>query len=160
MSSFIASCRWIPWTFAGALGLVVVVNAAFAYIAVSTSPGLVTDHPYTEGTGYNRVLAQGEAQDALGWRGTISFTGMVGAPGELAARLIDRTGKPLDGVTVTAHIIRPVEALPEIAVSLPETAAGRYAAATALSRPGQWEVQVAARRGADLYEFAQRIIVK
>jgi len=67
------SYRWIPWSFAGALGVVVMVNGALAYLAVSSSTGLVTEHPFESGNGYNRVLAAAAAQDALGWHGTLAF---------------------------------------------------------------------------------------
>jgi nitrogen fixation protein FixH len=153
------SYRWIPWAFAGALGVVAAVNGALAYLAVTSSTGLVNEHPFEAGNTYNSVIDAGAAQDALGWHGTIRFAG--GERGELAAAFTDRDGKPLTGLAVTAHFVRPVEPLPEVTLSLPETAAaGRYAGAAELSRRGQWEVRIAARRGADLFEFAQRIVVK
>jgi nitrogen fixation protein FixH len=154
------SCRWIPWAFAGALAVVVVVNGALAYFAVASSTGLVTGRAFAEGTAYNRVLDAGAAQDALGWRGAVRFAAVAAQRGELAALITDRDGLPLNGLAVTAHVVRPVEPLPEVTLALPETASGRYAGAAELSRPGQWEVRIAARRGADLFEFAQRIVVK
>ncbi len=154
------SCRWIPWAFAGSLAIVVVVNGALAYFAVSSSTGLVNDHPFEAGNGYNRVLDAAAAQDALGWHGDVRFTPAGAGKGEITARFTDRDGRPVTGLSVTAHVVRPVESLPAATVALSETAAGRYAADTLLARPGQWEVRLAARRGADLFEIAQRIIVQ
>lgn len=159
LSSSAGTCRWIPWAFAGALGLVVLANGALTYFAVTSNTGLVTEHPFDEGNSYNRVLAAAAAEDALGWNGKLGFSGAVAAPGRITAELTDRSGRALTGLSVTAHITRPVEPLPEIVLPLAETA-GSYAAPVTLSRPGQWEVRITARRSDDLFEFAQRIIVK
>ncbi len=155
-----SSYRWIPWTFAGALGVVVAVNAALAYFAVTTSTGLVTEHPFAAGNSYNAVLDAGAAQDALGWRGALRFSGTGPARGEIVAELSDRDGKPLTGLKVSLRLVRPIEPLPEIALALSERTPGHYEAEAAPSRPGQWEVYATARRGAELFEFAQRILVK
>ena len=154
------SYRWVPWAFASALGVVVAANGALAYFAAVSSTGLVTEHPFERGNGYNRVLDAAAAQDALGWRGMVRFLAEGAERGEVAAEFTDRDGRPLVGLAVTARILRPLEPLPESIVSLSETAAGRYAADVALDRPGQWELRIAARRGADRFEFAQRIAVK
>jgi nitrogen fixation protein FixH len=151
---------WIPWAFAGGLSVVVVVNAAFAYMAVTSSTGLVTQHPFESGNDYNRVLDAASAQDALGWRGTVRFVPNGHDRGALAAELTDRAGQPLSGLSVTARLVRPVEPLPDFVLPLEESGAGLYTATAELSRPGQWEVRLAARHGDALFEFAQRIVVK
>jgi nitrogen fixation protein FixH len=151
------SYRWIPWAFAGALGCVVVVNGALAYFALTSSTGLVTEHPYDSGSNYNRVLDAAAAQDALGWRGTLRFTA---GDGEIAAEFTDGAGKPLSGLAVAARLVRPVEPLPDVVLALHERAPGRYVGSIAASRPGQWEVRTTARRDGERFEFAQRIVVK
>ncbi len=155
-----SSYRWFPWGIAGAMTVVVAVNLVFAYFAFSSSPGLVSEHPYDEGNGYNAVLAAAARQDKLGWNGKIVFTAAGGERGELAAMLTDKQGAPLAGLAVTAHIERPIEALPEIALALTNSGSGRYAAPLALDRQGQWDVRIVARSGDDLYEFNGRIFVK
>ena len=109
---------------------------------------------------FRSVLDAGAAQDALGWHSAVRFTGNGATRGELAALFTDRAGRPLSGLTVTAHVIRPVEPLPEITLALPEATAGHYAGFAELPRLGQWEVRLVARRGTDTFDFAQRIIVK
>jgi nitrogen fixation protein FixH len=155
-----SSYRWIPWAIAGGLGVVVIVNGALAYFAVTSSTGLVTEHPYDDGNAYNHVLDAAAAQDALGWRGTLTYTPDGAEHGEIVAEFTDHTGQKLTGLAVTARLERPVEPLPEVMLALLEGKSGRYAGAVALTRPGQWEVHAAARRGNDTFEFAQRILVK
>ena len=152
--------RWIPWAFAGALGIVVAVNGALAYFAVSSSTGLVTEHPYESGTRYNRVLDAARAQDALGWQATLAFAGDGHAQGEVAVAIADRAGEPLSGLDVSALVSRPVEPLPDTPLQLAEAGGGHYRGHVALPRAGQWEVHVVARRGDDVFQFAQRIVIK
>ena len=160
MTTKLSAYRWFPWALVGSLGVVVAVNLVLTYFAFSSSPGLVTAHPYDEGNGYNAVLATAAREEALSWRGQIDFAASGAKAGALVVSLTDKTGQPLTGTNVIARIERPVEPLPEINLPLPETAAGRYAAALALSRPGQWDVHVTAERGSDRSEFSGRIFVK
>jgi nitrogen fixation protein FixH len=153
--------RWIPWVIAAGLGVVVIVNGALAYFAETSSTGLVTEHPYESGREYNRVLAVAAASDALGWHGHLDFAAAPGSRhGELAVELADRAGQPLRGLTVGAIIVSPVAPQPDTRLPLVEAGNGRYQAMLALSRLGQWDVRVAARRGSDFFEFEQRIIIK
>jgi nitrogen fixation protein FixH len=142
------------------MGAVVAVNLILTYFAFSSSTGLVSKHPFTEGNGYNGILQAGAHQDALGWVGNLAFTATGSRRGAVTVRFTDRAGKPLTGLAVTAHIERPVEPLPATSLPLPETSAGHYEALAEMTRPGQWNVRIAARRGGDLYEFAERIFVK
>jgi len=160
MTTMRSAYRWFPWSIAGAMTMVVAVNLVFAYFAIWSSPGLVSEHPYDEGNGYNAVLDAAARQEALGWNGKLSFIALGEKRGEIAATFSDRAGHPLDGLSVTAHIERPIEPLPELVISLAASGAGRYAAAAQLSRPGQWDVRIIARRGDALYEFDDRIFVK
>jgi nitrogen fixation protein FixH len=151
----VSSGRWIPWAIAGALGVVVAANGALAYFAVSSSPGLVTEHPFDEGNSYNHVLDAAAAEDALGWHGWLHA-----AAGEVVAELTDRDGQPLHGLAVSARLVRPLGPLPEVRLDLRETAPGRYAAPAASERAGQWDMHMTARRGADHFALTQRIVVK
>ena len=154
------SCRWIPWTIAAGLAVVVVVNGALAYFALASSTGLVAEHPFDLGNDYNRVLDAGAAQDALGWHSVVRFVPRRRRQGR-DRRPLHRPRRPAGHRPVRRpRVVRPVEPLPETTLALPETAAGSYAAAARLARPGQWEVRLAARRGSRLFEFTQRIIVR
>ncbi len=155
-----SNCRWVPWAIAGAFLAVVSVNGALAYFAVESDPGLVSEHPFELGNGYNRVLDAGAAQDALGWHGTVRFAGESGLSGRIVAALADRTGAPLGGLAVKATVVRPVEPLPEQHLTLDASGQGSYAAPVTLARAGQWDVRVTAERGADVYQFVQRIVVR
>jgi nitrogen fixation protein FixH len=151
--------QWIPWAFAGCLLAVVAVNGVLGYFALESSTGLVTQHPFENGVEYNRVLEAAAAQDALGWQGRINLASDAEAH-RLAAQVIDRAGRPLSGLSVIARLTRPIEPLPDVVVPLRETSSGVYLATTSLSRPGQWDVRIVARRDSAVFQFVQRIVVK
>jgi len=153
-------CRWIPWAFVGAFAAVIVVNGALAYFAVSSSTGLVSEHPFESGNGYNRVLDAAAAQDRLGWRGNVHLDPSAADAAAVVVQLADQAGRPLTAASVTARIARPVEPMPEIVLPLVETTAGRYEGTTALARRGQWDVRIAARHGEEVFQFTQRTIIK
>jgi nitrogen fixation protein FixH len=153
-------CRWIPWALAGALAVVVGENGALAYIAATTAPGLVTEHPFERGNDYNRVLDAGDVQDALGWRISLRLNAVAPGRGEVVAELADRSSRPLRGLGVTARLVRPLGPEPEIAVTLPEDAPGRYVQTIILDRPGQWDVRIAAQDGSTRFAFVRRMVVK
>jgi nitrogen fixation protein FixH len=152
--------RWMPWMIAAAFLVVIAVNGALAYFAVRSDPGLVSEHPFELGNGYNRVLDAGAAEDALGWRGTVRFDAEARLDGRIIAELSDVRGAPLGGLSVTVAVVRPIEPMPEQDVTLSANGQGSYAAPITLARAGQWDVRVTATRGADVYRFVQRIVVR
>lgn len=151
---------WFPWAIAGGFVVVIVANVALAYFAVHSSTGLVTEHPFELGNGYNEVLAEGEAQDALGWHGSVRFVPTGPGKGTVEIAMNDAAGQPLAGLAVRAELIRPIEDLAAIPVTLSPGGSGQYVAPVELSRLGQWEVRVLSRRGTDSFVFAKRIFVK
>jgi nitrogen fixation protein FixH len=152
--------RWFPWAIAASMAMVVAVNVALAYFAVTSSTGLVTEHPFEAGTGYNAVLSEAAAEDALGWHAKLAVSSSAGSSRHLEVRLHDRAGAPLDGATVTARLERPVEPVPPVPASLTESASGSYGVDLPALRPGQWEVRLVVRRGAELYQYAERIVLR
>jgi nitrogen fixation protein FixH len=152
--------RWIPWAIVGAFVFVAMVNGALAYFAIHSDPGLVSDHPFELGNGYNRILDAGAAQDALGWRAEARFQSGDGLSGKVVVLVSGPSGAPVDGLTVKLAVVRPVDALPEQDLALAAVGGGRYEAPIALARAGQWDLQVAAARGDLVYRFAQRIVAQ
>ncbi len=155
-----SNCRWIPWTIAGCFVLVAMVNGALAYFALHSDNGLVAQHPFELGNGYNRILAEGAAQDALGWRSEIKFAATAGLDGRLVARITDGAGAPVSGLRVSVEVVRPIEPLPERDVALLPAGDGSYQAGVVLTRPGQWELRVTALRGTQTFKFAERVVVR
>lgn len=154
-------CRWVPWAIIASFLVIVGVNGAFAYFAISSDTGLVTSHPYAEGNGYNRVLQEAAAEAALGWRGTVAYRRSAdGSGGTIVADLSDEQGRPVSGAALRARVLRPLGPGAETELALVEMTPGRYAAPVTLAQLGQWEVRAIARRGDDIFQFERRIVVR
>lgn len=148
--------RWFPWIFAGVMGVVVMVNIGLAWVATTSSTGLVTVHAYQEGTHYNDVLAQAAEQDALGWKSRVSAEN-----GTISVRLTDAQGQALDGLDVRVWLTSPVTPDPDSATTALAAAADHsYSATLAPPHPGQWDVHVHAKRDGHNYYAAQRVLIR
>ena len=151
-------CRWIPWAIVAIFAGVAAVNGALAYFALHSDPGLVAKHPFELGNGYNEILVEGEAEAALGWKGTARFVAGDRHSGTIVAELRDASGIALEGLSVSVAVVRPVEPLLPQLVALAPIGGVGYSATVTLPRPGLWELRVTASRGADTYHYLQRIV--
>lgn len=132
------------------LGFFVVVfaaNGALIYYAVSGFSGLETGNAYQKGREYNLVLAEMEAQKALGWTSQIK-TATVKTPGRLMTRMLvtvhDRAGAPVDGLKIRATMFRPVSAGADQAMDMTGSGGGHYEADFLLAYDGNWIARMAA----------------
>lgn len=151
---------WIPWVFVGAMLVVVAVNAVMVTMAVRSWSGLVVEKPYERGIAYNSILGAQARQDALGWTlgATYEVTGDAYA-GRVVLTATDSAGRPLDGLTVTATLTRPVEILEPITLDFTAAGDGRYIARTAVPKHGQWELRGRLSHGGDTYILTRRLTV-
>ena len=152
---FLSGCRWVPWAIAGAFVVVFTVNGAFAYLALSSDTGLVTDHPFAVGSGYNRVLDAVDKQNALGWS-----LSAASHEGRAVLHLRDRDGRPLAGAAIEAAALRPLGPAHDMALHFHPAADGTYVADAALPLPGQWDLMLRAVQGGQEVRVTRRILVK
>ena len=127
--------RWIPWAFAGAMTLVVVVNAVLVYFAVTTFTGVTVPRSYERGRGYEAVLTEAARQDALGWKAEVALQG-----GRVTVVATDRDGRAVPG-RVEGVLLRPLEGL-ELPLSFSPMGGGRWAAEADLPQRGLWEARL------------------
>ncbi|MBF0177074.1 MAG: FixH family protein [Magnetococcales bacterium] len=154
--------RWGPWRLSLFLFALVVIlaNVALVYYASASWTGVVTQNPYEKGLAYNKVLAEQQLQDSLGWQGTLQTgTPRVGAPEPMVFTLTQRDGTPLQGAAVTLQTFRPVAAGHDQHVVLSEIAPGQYTARISFPLPGVWEVKISAIAHQAAFRHAQRIHV-
>lgn len=153
---------WIPWVFVAGMALVVVVNGVMVYFALSTFTGTTVDRAYERGRLYNQVLAEAERQAALGWRFELRWAPATEPhAGRLVISATDRSGAPLEGLAIAGKVVRPLGRPEPIPLAFAQAGSGRYVVPVMLDGAGQWEVRLAARRGADgPVELRERIIVR
>lgn len=135
-------------------GVVIGVNVLMAVLARTSWTGTVVENTYVASQEFNAKAAAGRAQAALGWTGTLAI-----ADGEIAYRLVDRSGRavPLAGVTVLFR--HPAYDARDFAVPLAQGGDGFTRAETVPD--GVWIVEVEAdtHRGQP-YRDVRRILVE
>ncbi len=153
--------RWVPWVFVAAMTLVVAVNGGLVYFATREPVGIIVKNPYQDGLRYNRTLEEREKQIALGWQIAAAVTGASGPAGvEIRVEAKDAAGQPLQGLTGTLSLDRPVERLPPVVADLQPLGGGRFVATVTLPRPGQWELTVELANGGDRHVSSKRVQVQ
>ncbi len=140
--------------------IIFAANAVFITLALQSFPGETEKHAYVQGLRYNEVLAEREAQAALGWRAEVSRVERAGDGAIIELRLYDAAGQVLSGLRIEGALRRPVQDHEDTALVFTSTPGGAYRAAAALT-PGVWDLtaEAASENGAKL-NIAARIIVE
>lgn len=156
-----------------ALGFTVGVNFVMLYAAKSDPNGTVVEPDYyRKAVEWDRTMARRAASAALGWTARASFSAVTPpsanatdaaalaneAPVTRALRveLRDASGVAIVDADVSAMLIHNREASTPESLTLAPADSG-YAATARAALPGQWEVRVVARRGAERFETSLRV---
>jgi len=151
---------WIPWTFVAFFAVVIAVNAGLVVAAYSSWSGLETPDAYRRGLAYNKALEAEAAQQRRGWRATIRFVPTSKGRGRIEVALRDRQGAALNNLDIKLRFVRPTNAGHDFASRLTKLSEGRYAGEVAFPLPGQWRIELLAKRGAALHRTNKTIEVK
>lgn len=156
------SGHWIPWLFAAGMLLVVLVNGALIYFALSTWSGVSTTRAYERGIAYNQVLSAAARQEELGWAFEAAY--QVDGAGTGLGRLVldwrDRGGRGLSDLNVRIALVRPLETGSGIELAARPEGGGRYVGVLEALRAGQWDLRVSARRGGEAVHVTRRLVVQ
>ena len=151
---------WIPWLFVAFFAVVVAVNGAMIWLALSSWTGLAANQSYDKGLQYNRNLAAAQRQVALGWRPRLTARLVPGAGAEAELLLLDAAGRPVPDAQVVASFERPTSDAADFRVVMPEASTGDYRASFELPLIGAWNAHLTIRRGDDLYVHEQRLMLR
>jgi len=153
------SDKWIPWYFVAFFVALISVLAPMAYFAVHTLPGTVTDNAYEKGLAYNKAIAAGEQQAALGWRGDVTIE-PTGVSGEAHARytLRDAQSKAITDAQVSLWLVRPTIDKMDQKVDLVSDG-DAYAATVKMPASGVWDAQVSATKDGKNYQISKRVVL-
>lgn len=132
--------------FIGAFGIIITVNLAMAWNAVSTFPGLTVKNSYIASQSFN---ARRDAQEALGWTAKAELD-----DGRLVLSLRDAQGRPVRAATLDAVVGRPTHKREDFPADL--SFDGQDYVAPAELGQGYWTVLVTAE-AADGTAFEQRL---
>lgn len=135
----------------GFFAVVITVNLIMATNAMRTFGGVVVQNSYVASQKFNGWIAQGRAQDRLGWR--VRATGT--ADGTLIISLAGAQG-PLAGALVAVDAEHPVGQLPDRAFVMKDLGDGRYAATHALPE-GRWKLRIQAQLNGQDARFVEEV---
>lgn len=133
--------------FVGAFGVIIAVNLALAYSAISTFPGLEVKNSYVASQEFDERRA---AQEALGWTVGVKHTG-----GLIVMAITDSAGAPVRAAEIDATIGRATERKDDVTPAF-EFDGTAYVAPLEL-RPGKWDLRLKAYAD-DGTEFIQRLV--
>jgi nitrogen fixation protein FixH len=143
------SGRQVFWYFLVFFCFIAAVNAIMVTYALHTHSGVVTEHTYEKGLAYNKVIEAEEEQEALGWKGTISYK-----DGLLQFTLVDADGAPIRPKKITATITRPIQIGMDFVLDIDGEE-------TPIDFPanGLWEIRIDVIHEGLHYQQSRRIIV-
>lgn len=137
-------------------GVVVAVDAAMIYFAVSTFRGEETSRAYEKGLAYNLDIAGAHAQSARGWKVEATILRRGAWENLVSVTLRDDDGA-LTGLKLAAEIRAPVDGRKDVAVDLAEAAPGRYEAPIVIESGWRDLVLIATREGREMFRSKSRI---
>lgn len=122
---------------------IIVINIAFAVVAVRSFPGEDERRSYTQGLRHNDLLAERRSQARLGWRARSAFEATPSGA-RLLLRLNDRAGAPIDGAAVSGVLRWPPQEARDRALNFIAQGNGFYAADLGALPPGRWDLRARA----------------
>lgn len=150
---------WIPSLFVGAMLVVVGVNATLIYYAEHTFSGLDTEKYYQAGLDYNKSLKDAAASAALGWSAKPTIE-PDGTQRQVRIAISNKDGAPVDGLTVSVHLVRPASTAFDRFLRLKPVGPGTYASELDLPALGAWDLRIEATGGAAPFQTTQRVLLK
>lgn len=133
-------------------GVVIGVDTLFMVKAYSTFSGQVASNPYEAGLAFNQTLAQRQREAALGWTASV----LKVDDDTVVVRLVDRTGAPLDRLSLTGVLERPATEAGRQVLDFKPMGEGRYQARARLD--GAWDLRATARNSRDVFELETRLV--
>ena len=127
----------------GFFGVVIAVNVTMATLAARTFGGTVVDNSYVASQRFNRWLAEGRAQERLGWTARLGLDDSR----RIRVEVADRIGA-LGGAEVDAVARHPLGRASDVTLRLRPTGDGIYVSQARLPA-GRWQIHLTVRRGAD-----------
>lgn len=133
-------------------GVVIGVDTLFMIKAYGTFSGEVASNPYEAGLAFNKTLALRQREAALGWTATV----LKVDDDTVVVRLVDKTGAPLDQLSLTGVLERPATETGRQTLDFKPLGDGRYQARARLD--GAWDLRATARNSRDQFELETRLV--
>ncbi len=154
------SSSWIPWTFVGGFGVILIANGALLYFAIQSWTGIETESAYEKGLAFNEQIESAEAQARLGWQAELLVEPAGDKRAAVTLTLLDAAAAPLERAEVTATFVRPTHSGHDVDLVLVPLGGGRYGAAAALPFAGQWDLELDILHPRGQYRMTERVVLQ
>jgi len=154
--------KWV-WAMFGLFATIFVVNYGFFSVALSTSPGLVTEKYYKYGLQQNKFDKQFRQQAERGWQVhlVVDQDWSVGEDKAVTLMVTDKYSQPVSGGHAEVTAYRPSDAKADITITLQESAqAGTYTSSLSLPIQGVWDMNVLFSKDEEKHMLNQRISIQ
>ena len=170
--------HWAPKLLTAFFVGLVFINATLLYISTKGLPGPigrwwlgsnggpvysgfsgVVPHGQSAAKAVSSELSEAHRESLLGWRVEVSGLDSTGNTRAIEVRVKDRTGLPVDRVSVELRLQRPGTAAPALTLALQAAGAGVYAGALNLPAAGRWLVELRLVQDGELHYHAIQELV-
>lgn len=134
-------------------GTILTLNVIFAYTAINTQTGLVTDKAYEKGLNYNKVIDAAQAQPHITDKLKYEHD-------RLTWHITDEAGQPITNAQVKAVIRRAVQDGYDFEITLPHLQNGTYGNNLNLPLRGIWNVTLSAAWNNQSYHITHDIMAR
>lgn len=132
------------------------VNAIMMTLAIKTMPGADVKSAYEASQTYNAEIARAQAQETRGWSADVTLG--KGEGRDVTIRLTDRSGAPVQGLSLKTRLAHPADRNSDIVAEAKEIAPGVYAANIAAAHGGAWDLVLEGREAnREVYKSRSRI---
>lgn len=139
--------KWMPRYFIIFFAVIALVNGIFIYVAISTQTGIVTEQPYEKGLAFNDTLEKARLQPKL--ENKLSYkNGIL------------RWQIPIENASVTAMIVRPVQAGHDFEVTFANMGNGVYEVTPETPLSGLWAAKLKATWDNKTFQTQHNFIVE
>jgi len=140
--------------------VIIGVNGAMVYAALSTLGGVDTESAYQAGRMFEQDVAMAKAQAARQWRVNVKVTPSPDGAKRLDIVARDAAGRPLSGLDLSAVFERPVDRRLDRNVAVTEGGPGNFHGSAEVPA-GQWDLVIElSRQGDRLFRSKNRVILK
>ncbi|MBF0291390.1 MAG: FixH family protein [Nitrospinae bacterium] len=152
---------WV-WGFIGLISVALMVNMTMAYLAVSTSPGLVAKDYYERGKSFEkRATLQSATLDRLQWKLSLSAPEKITAGEKVTFNLTAQgaDGLPAKAATARLFAYRPSDAKADFSSPMTHVEGSGYVADAVFPLKGVWDIIVTVSDGDGHADVIRRISV-
>jgi nitrogen fixation protein FixH len=131
----------------------IIVNIAFAVVAVRSFPGEDVPRSYLQGLAYNDTLDERRAQAELGWSASAGFSRAPDGAAILQIDLRARDGDPVTTANIAGDLRRTTTSRFDQELTFAHAGDGRYTAHLAELPAGRWVLRARAEEGSASLDF-------